>query len=199
MSVGCFLGIRASYIAEAQKAASAYLDAINAALSTIGLPFYTDPAHPTNVYRGGLFGRSALDHHSARCLAELAELAVARGPAPHLGLLATNPYRVAFIPLDFGQPLLTMYAENIASEEVRIWVGSAPRLVTDLTATARPLGIPLEGGRLADVVAGKINDFAPLYEGDDCSLAEDERTAWLVLYEGARMAVQHGVALSLAG
>ena len=38
MSVGCFLGIRASYIAEAQKAASAYLDAINAALSTIGLP-----------------------------------------------------------------------------------------------------------------------------------------------------------------
>src|SRR5437773_1292097 len=96
MSVGCFLGIRASYIDEAQNAASAYLDAVNAALSAIGLPGYTDPADPPNVYDGGLFGRSALDHHSARCLAEFAESAMARGPAPHLGLLATNPYRVAF-------------------------------------------------------------------------------------------------------
>jgi hypothetical protein len=61
------------------------------------------------------------------------------------------------------------------------------------------LGIPLDDGWLADTVAQKINDFAPLHKNDDCSLAEDERTAWLVLYEGARLAVKHGVALSLAG
>jgi hypothetical protein len=193
------LGIRASYIDDAQGVASVYLDAINAALGAIGLPRYTDPANPPDVYSGGLFGRSALDHHSARCLAELAASAVARGLAPHLGLLATNPYRVAFVPLDFGQPLLTGHAETIAGEQVQLWVGSAPRLVTELTAVAAMLGIPLEGGRLADAVARKINEFAPPYEGDDCSLAEDERTAWLVLYEGARLAMQHGVALSMAG
>ena len=82
---------------------------------------------------------------------------------------------------------------------MKIWVGSAPRLVAELVSAASLLGIPLEEDRLPDHVARGINDFAPLYDGDDCSLAEDERTAWLVLYEGARLAALHRVALSLAG
>jgi hypothetical protein len=199
MSVGCFLGIRASYIDEAQDVASAYVAAINAVLRANGLPEYSDPAHTPDVYDGGLFGRSALDHHSASCLAELAEIALGHQPAPHLGLLALNPYRVAFVPVGFEQPLLTHHAETIAGEQLQLWVGSAPRLVAELATTASLLGIPLDDGRLSDETARKINDFAPLYEGDDRSLSEDERTAWLVLYEGARLAVQHGVALSLAG
>ena len=199
MSVGCFLGIRASYNDEYQVAAASHIAAINAALRENGLPGYADPPDPPDVYDGGLFGRSALDHHGARCLADLGARAARHGRAPHLGLLAANPYRVAFIPIAFGQPLPTDYSEALFGEQVDIWFGSAPRLVAELTTIAPILGIPLEDGLLADAVARKINDFAALYEGDDCSLAEDERTAWLVLYEGARLAVQHGVALSLAG
>ena len=45
----------------------------------------------------------------------------------------------------------------------------------------------------------RIDDFAPLYPDDDGSLAEDERTAWLLLHEGARLSIEHDVALSLAG
>jgi hypothetical protein len=66
MTVGCFLGIRASYIDDAQDAATAYLNAINAILGTVRLRLYTDPDNPPDVYNNGLFGRSALDHHSAR-------------------------------------------------------------------------------------------------------------------------------------
>jgi hypothetical protein len=199
MSVGCFIGIRSSYIEDAQDAAVAYVAAINRALHLNGLPGYTDPPEAPKVYVGGLFGRSALDHHSAGCLVELAELAMRQRRVPHLGLLATNPYRVAFLPLSFDQPLLTEYQESIAGEQVSIFVGSAPALFSELTTVASSLGIPLQDGRLSDAVARKINDFAPLHDGDDCSLAEDERTAWMLLYEGARLAVQSGVALSLAG
>jgi hypothetical protein len=113
--------------------------------------------------------------------------------------LALNPYRVAFVPSDFEVPLPTDYSEEVGGEQVGIWVGSAPRLVAELVRVAPQLGIPLESGSLPDAVARKINDFAPLYEGDDCSLAENERTAWLLMYEGARQAVQQDVALSLVG
>jgi hypothetical protein len=57
----------------------------------------------------------------------------------------------------------------------------------------------LENGVLSDEVAAKINEFELLTEDDDGELAEDERTAWLALYEGTRLAVENKVALSLAG
>jgi hypothetical protein len=84
-------------------------------------------------------------------------------------------------------------------EEPRIWTGSAVRLKKELATIAPAFGIPLVGDELADETALKINDFAPLFDGDKCDLAEDERTAWLLMYEGARLASGHHVALSLAG
>jgi hypothetical protein len=48
-------------------------------------------------------------------------------------------------------------------------------------------------------MAEAINDFKPLYEGDSTELAEDERTAWLAMFEGTRLAIEHRIALSLAG
>ena len=44
-----------------------------------------------------------------------------------------------------------------------------------------------------------LDAINPLLEGDSTELAEDERTAWLALYEGARCALKHEVALTLAG
>ncbi len=52
---------------------------------------------------------------------------------------------------------------------------------------------------LSNDIAARINDFAPLFDDDDCQFAEDERTAWLLLHEGARMAMKHSIALFLAG
>jgi len=200
MSVGCFVGpVRSSYIDESQDAAASFVAGIDSVLRQNGLPGYSEPAAAPDVYDGGLFGRSALDHHSAGCLVELAEMATRKGHAPHVGLLAVNPYRVTFVPVDFDRPLPTGYWERIAGDQIEIWVGSVPRLLAELAALAPALGIPLTDGQLADEVATQINDFAALYDGDDRSLAEDQRTAWLLLYEGARLAAQHAVALSLAG
>lgn len=71
-------------------------------------------------------------------------------------------------------------------------------LEAELIAGAGVLGIPLVEGRLTDAVADRINELERLTADDDGELL-DERTAWLVMYEGARLSVEHGVALSLAG
>lgn len=66
-------------------------------------------------------------------------------------------------------------------------------------STARNIGIPLVNGELADETAAAIRRFPALQNGDSIELIEDERTAWLALYEGARLAVEHRLALTLAG
>lgn len=199
MSVGFFMGIVPSYTDEAKDAGAAFVAAINVELTRRGLPSYVDPPAPPNVYVGPLFGRSALDHHGARCLVAIAEAATEHRESPNLALLKSNPYRVAFLPADFEVPIETQYRERISGNHVPIWVGSAPRLLRELRDVAPQLGITLVAGALADETAATINEFGPLYPGDPRDLAEDERTAWLVAFEGARLAVEHGVALSLAG
>ena len=198
MSVGFFMGIHASYTEESQASAANLIKAINVALKQAKLPPYVEPAELPDVYNDGHFGRSGLDHHSAGALMNLAEQASQRLNAPHLELLTKNPYRVAYLPIDFGSPLLTDHTERIFNSVADIWVGSAPRLREELIEYALLLGIPLTSGELSDDVATMIDNETPLAPGDGDDLIE-ERTAWLVLYEGARLAVEHGVALSLAG
>jgi len=197
MSTGLFMGIRSSFVDEAQDAASTFLEEINRAGANRGLPFYLDPIDPPNVYVGSLFGRSELDHHSSQVLANMASLGSRK--VPNLTLIRDNPFRVAFLPIDFFQPLPTNYFERIGGERIRIWIGSLPGLQRELASIASDLGIPLKNGDLTDAIAEAINGFEPLYAGDSGELAEDERTAWLCLYEGMRLALQHDVALSLAG
>lgn len=199
MSVGLFMGIRASYIPEAQHLASAYLEAINNALRDAGLDEYREPLSPPSVYQEGLFGRSALDHHSAPNLVRLAHLAGRLGNATHARLLEVNPYRVAFVPIAFAKPLPTSYSERIAEDWAGIWVGSAPAFWRELVSLAPALGIPLEGTELSRPVAERINACEPLQEGDATAGVEDDRTSWLLVFEGARLAVEHGIALSFAG
>jgi hypothetical protein len=199
MSVGFFMGVTDSFSDEALPAADAFIAAINVALTQRNLPPYVDPVPPPDPYVDNLFGRSELDHHGAAILRGLAAYAANNQAAIHLKLIADNPYRVAFLPIEFVTPFETDYRENIAGHLVPIHVGSAGRLLQEVIALAPELGIPLEAGVLPDATAAKINDFAPLYDGDTCELSEDQRTAWLLLYEGARLGVHHHAALSLAG
>src|SRR5687768_15592422 len=99
MAVGCFIGIGPSYIDSASHVARSYVDAINRGLASRGLPGYGDPPEIPEPYVGPLFGRSALDHESARFLARLGGTPENVGySSPNLALLAANPYRVAFVP-----------------------------------------------------------------------------------------------------
>ena len=199
MSVGLFMGIVPSYTEEAEDSARELLAAINSRLQEQNLPLYSEPDEPPDVYVDDIFGRSELDHHSAGCFVELADLAEQHNSTrQHLAILA-NPYRAVFLPQDLGEPFETGYKEEIFGDLLEVWAGSAPKLLDELTELAQYLGIPLENGVLSDEVAAKINEFELLTEDDDGELSEDERTAWLALYEGARLAFENKVALSLAG
>ena len=198
MSVGVFMGIRASYTEEAQASAENYLAAINVALAARGLPPYLDPAPAPDVYNDTLFGRSAVDADSGKCISEVARIGVKQSGAKHLALLNYNPYRVSFVPADFPEPLATRYTEPIAGKNTGIWVGSAATLFRELLDVATKLKVPIDGG-LSDTVAEKIRDYQPLFEGDSVDPNSDLRSTWLLLHEGARLALEHHVALSFAG
>jgi hypothetical protein len=81
-----------------------------------------------------------------------------RSGCRHLSLLAENPYRVAFLPIDFDEPIQTDYSAPIDVELTRINVGSLYHLAEDLQLSASELGITLVDG-LPDQLAEKINSF----------------------------------------
>jgi len=199
MSTGLFMGVRSSFTEESRESADALLREINLVLAAASLPAYIDPDPPPNVYFGHLFGRSALDHHLSRVFVLIAEQAAHSKQSPNLALIRDNPYRVVFVPQKLVEPQVTQYRDRIDGRPVQIWVGSLDGLLEELRRLADGLGIPTVNGQIADKTAAAINDFKPLSETDTTELIEDSRTAWLALYEGARLAEANAVALSLAG
>jgi hypothetical protein len=193
------MGVRCSFGGDTNGSASAFLDAISRILAENGFDPYDDPSDPPRVYRGHLFGRSALDHHSPRVFVGLATMAEAQGPCPNLALIRENPHRVVFLPRALPRPLATGYCEKNGDDSMPVWAGSLPQLLQELVRLARDLRIPLANGRLADATAFAINMFRPFHERDSTKLIESYRTAWLALYEGARLAMENRTALTLAG
>ncbi len=199
MAVGFFMGIRPSYIESSKILAEAYIYSINNVLVAQGLPKYVEPVEPPDVYNGMMFARSALDHYGGRLLTQLGRLARERVGAKHLTLLKQKPYRVAFLPVTFPEPLLTDFKEAIAGEKMRIAVGSLTPLMREILDAAKILNIPLQDGVLSDDTAAKIINGEPLAAGDVPDPNNDYRSTWLIVHEGARLAISHNIALSLAG
>lgn len=200
MAVGCFLGIVPSYADTATALAHRFIGAINSGLASRRLTAYSEPLDIPNVYVDNLFGRSALDHESAGFLAALGDTPRSVGlEAPNLSLLSFNPYRVAFVPGPSFLPFETEYVENIAGDDVPIWAGSLQGLLDELLVLAPHLAIPLSSQQLAGATATKINDCVALSDADPLDPADGRRSAWLLLHEGARLALSHGIAICLAG
>jgi hypothetical protein len=199
MTTRLFLGVRSSFLDQAQNSARDFLDAMNRVLAENGMEPYADPVEPVNPYIGHLFGRSTLDRSSPRVFVELAGLAQVSKTCPNLALIRDNPRRVTFVPRPLPRPLATGYFEQIGGNDVQIWVGSLSQLATELLRFAHDLRIPVTNHDVTDETVGSINMFRPFHERDSTKLIEEYRPAWLALHEGVRMALQHGVALTLAG
>jgi hypothetical protein len=199
MPTSLFLGVRRSYANEAQESARAFLAAMNRVLAESGMAPYADPIEPVNPYAGYLFGRSTLDHCSPQVLVELATLAQATRKRPNLALIRDNPHRVTFVPRPLPRPLATGFSEQIGGRDVQIWIGSLSQLAEELLSLARDLRIPVTNRDVTDETVDSINIFRPLHERDSTKVIEDLRPGWLALHEGARLAMQNGVALTLAG
>ncbi|MFW9995562.1 MAG: hypothetical protein ACFFD4_26225 [Candidatus Odinarchaeota archaeon] len=198
MTVGFFIGIRNSFTDEAQDDANAFLAAVTQSLLAAGYSGYSEPPVLPDVYVGYKFGRSALDNIGGFSLGKLAGIGLEKYGVLHLSLIASAPLLVAFLPFDFGEPLETKYTcTDWYGNSEHVWIGSSQGLLRELLELAPDLGIPLNKGVLEDGTTELINDYQPLYKGDTCEMAEDERVAWLVLHEGAKLSIEHGIALAL--
>jgi hypothetical protein len=70
MSIGVFIGVRASFSEDYAEDAETLLESINRALLSVGEPAYDDPEEePTGVYdpSNWRFGRAATDHVGCSC------------------------------------------------------------------------------------------------------------------------------------
>ncbi len=195
MNVSFFLGVRESYLDEARAAAESCVEKINAELSRLNVLEYADPVSPPDPYDDNfLFGRSALDHDTAGALQAVARAA---SKSPQLNLLNLNSCRVVFVPWGFATPILTDHSDELWGEPVPVFLGSLPTLIRELIDVAPLLGIPLTGEELTDDMAMRIRESSKLTDGDSL-LYSNERLSWLLLFEGARLSTESGVALSLA-
>lgn len=204
MTTALFMGVHRSFGGETTNGdgtcpVTVFINALNRMLAENGIDAYDDPEQQPRVYQGHLFGRSALDHHSPRVLMEIAAMAEAQGPSPNLALIRQNPHRVIFLPRALPRPLATGYCEKNGNAPVRVWAGSLLQLLEELVRLAPTLRIPLMKGKLSSQTAFAINMFRPFHELDSTKLIESYRTAWLALYEGARLAMENGTALTLTG
>ncbi len=198
MSTGCFLGIKSSYVEAHKEEGEIYISCINEELSKSGFDLYHEPETIPDIYDGNMFGCSALDHHSSACLVELGELGIMYGIDEHLKLLALNPYRLAFVPILLENSMSTNYKTKVWDQIVVINFGSSFGLKEELSVLARFLDIDIKDGNLVQTQVDKINEMEPFEVGEDGNLIE-LRSAWLLMFEGARLSIEHNVALSLAG
>ena len=195
MATGMFLGVTPSFTPESASSAKEFGYAINVALTEAGQTPYYDPESLPNPYVGDKFGRSSLDHCASDDLAALAGYCTTS--CPQLEALASNPYRITFLPGRFSMPIETAYAEKFDGEEGRIRIDSLPVLAEELQLVANELRIPLSNGSLANAIAQQIDDYQELMADDPCD--SSERITWLMVFEGCRLAIEYQTALSFAG
>lgn len=195
MSMGFFMGIRTSFSEAFTDEFAQLMGAVRSALEKKKIAVYNDPSVVPDVYENGLFGRSALDHHSASVLMSLNEIAQGKNISKHLDLKGD---RLIYLPMKFEEPFRVSYGKGFWPLKKIQDIGSLESLLNELCQLGEALGIPFEEGSLSDDKANLINEFKALHDNDVLDYAEDERTAWLVFYEGARLALKHNVALSVA-
>lgn len=190
--------IKESFAAGYEKDAQEYVKSINDVLRAEELPEYNEPKNVPDVYNDALFGRSELDHHGAQCLHDIGEMGIKNGNDQCLKLISWNPYRVAFLPSDFGYSYRTDFVTQIWDEDVELNFGSAHQLIRELIDIAPELKIEIKNSDLTKEQIILIGDMKT-FESDEENYFTDLRSAWFVLFEGARLAIEQKVALSLAG
>lgn len=195
MAIGFFMGIMDSYTEDSKDVGKKYINSINDTLRENNLKHYRDPDTVPDVYINFKFGRSSLDHHVVYYIKAVCNFVP---NLPQLTAISKNPYRISFVPIAFSKPLITSHQEKIGSEQYQVLVGSLPALLEELKITGHELGVRDLKSGLSDEIASKINKEEFLRDGEDAELLS-LRNAWLVIYEGTRLAIENDVALSIAG
>lgn len=222
MSYGVFFGLRVGAVDDGTaELVSKRLADINAGLRLIDrTPLRDkDPAvveheeHRISGFRGTI-GWSMLNHHGGRSLSGLGEAIrafVDESPGP-LEVLAGRIHGLTYLPSAFRGPL--SIAEDGKSDLSTGLVWSSRQMIKDLARVAPHLGIPLRGWHVDEVLASRINDYEALTTKDTpdtmdklwipgvaepYGLADGLRTAWLLLFEAARISSENRIAFRILG
>lgn len=188
MSVGVRLGLMPRNSSGGIERGGSRWDDIASDLATrlggMGLPPYLEPASIRSPYRGFRFGRAGTDHIGSSMAAGLARVAA----SPLLSSLAGDFQSALFLPDQTNDCCFSF--DNYAGA---IRVGPLDGLWRELNVVAPKLGVCLDRcGRLADADAEMICEEGEISGFEDM---EDERSAWLLLFEGCRLALEERVAL----
>jgi hypothetical protein len=183
------IGVRASYSPEDTWQAEGFLEAINVALEQRGLPPYQDAHDLQGVDAGSgrspeFIGDSAIRHW----------FDIASGYAA-FGLRGP---RDVYLPSEFTEPLeVPFYTWGRFQWFPRgALVGSHGMLQLALEELATVLDIPLTNAALSDDVVNSISKRVPLRpQADSREDVQELRPAWLLYFEGLRMARERQCAL----
>ena len=186
------IGVRASYSPEDTWQAEGFLDAINVALEQRGLPPYQDAHDPQSVDAG--LGRSPefIGDSEIRHLFDIASGYAAfglRGP------------RDVYLPFEFTEPLeVPFYTWGRFQLFPRgALVGSHGMLQVALEDLATALEIPVTNAALSDDVVSSIARRLPLRpQADSPADVQELRPAWLLYFEGLRVARERQCALCVS-
>ncbi|HJU40060.1 MAG TPA: hypothetical protein VJ724_10845 [Tahibacter sp.] len=170
----------------------AYFDAIDNTLRRHGLPPHVEPESlPPLAPRIDHVGISATRLHDLRLVYACAvagdhdfasdESIVREIADPTHHLLRHCDCEGCYVPVDFDEVIFDDETSDI---------GSTPRLMRELLFVAPLLGVRLDGAHVSDVEIARLDAFA-----GGKALRESALLVWLLLYEAARLSLEHRTAL----
>ena len=188
MSLRICRSIRGSFGDAEQKQADKLLLLLNHELRSRGLPAFIDGAIDEAGLRNlpcGSVGASTL--HA------LTQLAAASKLTWGLGNHVTE--RWIALPMCFEQPFSIRHGRLLFCIPIYQKFFSLPTILSEISALADPLGIPLDNGSLSDWHAARIADNETLCDSEPEGFKEDERSLWLELYLAATYCIEDSTPL----
>ncbi len=188
MSLRICRSIRDSFGLSEQKQTDNLLRLLNIELRSRGGPAFTDgPLEERGLRKLPCGSAGAVTFRA------LNELASASNLAWSLGRHRTE--RWIALPLCFEEPFSIKHGRLFFFIPIYQEFFSLPTILSEITALAQPLFIPLQNGLLSDDHAARIDDCQPLCDSEPKGFKEDERFLWLDLYRAATYCIEDSTPL----
>jgi hypothetical protein len=188
MSLSIYRSIRGSFGKTEQKQADNLLRLLNNELRSRGLPAFTDGAIDERGLRNLPCGNAgAVTFHALDQLAAASNLA--------WSLAKHRTERWIALPLSFEQPFSIRHGRFLLCIPIYQEFFSLPIILSEISALAEPLCIPLQNGLLSDEHAERIADCQSLCGSEPEGFKESERGLWLDLYRAATYCIEDSTPL----
>jgi hypothetical protein len=191
MSLGLHRTIRSSFVEASRKRSDKIVRAISTELRGRGLGDFED-ADPDLPWPGPIPCGNA----GASTFQALHEVAVAADLPWSLSLCKGE--RQIAVPVAFDGPITVTIERILGLIPVGLTFVSLQRVREEVISLARPLGIPLNRGRVSDEISERIADCRGVTDEEPAGHLESERLLWLDFYYATRYCLDEPSALVIA-